>query len=132
MSKVTGTCGYVTLPSGFNAFLTNWSFNENIDAIDITGFDDSGWKNFVEGCHSATGSAGGFVLYDEATSKPMTLTAGSYTGALVLQAETACTISGTALITSISMDRQNCAAMPITFNFQFQGVPTITWDETGA
>lgn len=129
---ITGTGGAVALPSGFSGKLTSWAGTLTVADQDITGFDDSGWLSFVETCSSFTGSAAGWAQYDASGTKPAPFVAGSNTGSFTLTALAGCTLAFSGIMSSVNMSRQNCQAMPLTFNFKATGPVAITWDVSGA
>jgi hypothetical protein len=125
-----GTDGNVTLPSGHAAKLMSWAADFSQAAIETTNYADSGWRTFRGGLKGASGAAVGFPFFDVASSTPGFQVIASGGGSLTLTAATGCTYTGTAIITNIRHDTDLQGNARITFEFQFTGAITETWDVT--
>lgn len=108
--------------------MNSFSFAVDVNAIDTTGFSDSGYRNITEGCKQATAVINGFALTGSGSTQPMTSFAnGGFSVNVLLQAATGCTISGSGLVTRFSLDRPTCDSAKCTWNISFYGAPTISW-----
>lgn len=95
-----------------------WSVTEVGDPLDVTSFDDAGWRNFVLGLQGATGS---FVAFGD---RPVI---GSVSG---LQLDEGLTtgdlrISGDALINSIETGVAVDGSVQHSCDFTFKGEVTV-------
>jgi len=140
--NIAGLGGNLALPTGFNAKINSWSASHTVETVETTGFADGGFRTFDPTITSLTGSASGTAQYDAATTAllPAALADGSIMalgdlagaiGTVTLTFVTGCTWScTTANITGLSVDRASDGKANVTFNFQFSGPWTQTWDET--
>jgi len=127
VTVITGYDGMVTW-SGMSGKVNSFSFAVDVNAIDTTGFTDSGWRNITEGCKQATAVVNGFALAGSGSAAPITSFAnGGFSITLTLQAATGCTISGSGLVTRFALDRPTCDSAKCTWNISFYGQPTLTW-----
>jgi hypothetical protein len=133
---VAGTSGAVTA-SGFNVDLDGWS--ARIGAEDTIAYRTfaSKWKSKKNTGYGGSGSFRGTIQYNASTTAPVpTVTGGvidvdSFEGvSLTLTAESGCTYTGTANITVVDLQRSSGDRMIGTFNFEFDGAVSSTWDET--
>ena len=136
---ISGADGAVALPTGFNLKFATWSATANYGVADTTGFGDAGYTASEATVASMTGSAFGYVEYDDTSSAPMpalgsTFDPSSVVGAGTITAITGCTYGGDILVTDITFSRSSKpgVVMEATYNFTFTGAITRTWDETGA
>lgn len=133
---VAGTTGDVTA-SGFNVDIDQWAVAVGAeDTVNYRTFS-SLWKNKKNTGYGGSGSFRGTVQFDAANTQPVpSLTGGvidaaSFEGvSLTLTATTGCTYTGTANITITNQTRDANDRMIGTFNFEFDGAVSITWDET--
>jgi hypothetical protein len=140
--NIVGIGGNIALPSGFNAKINSWSASHTVETVDTTGFADGGFRAFDPAITSLTGSAVGTAQYDAANSAllPTAVADGSvmalgdlasFVGTVTLTFVTGCTWAcTTAIITGLSVSRPVDGKAEVTFNFQFSGPWTQTWDET--
>ena len=132
---VAGITGAVTA-IGFNVDLDSWS--ASIGAEDTVGYRtfSSVWKTKNNTGYGGSGSFRGTLQYDAADTAPMPDATGviDTTGfegvSLTLTMLTGCTYTGTANITMIASQRSATDRAIGTFNFEFTGEVSITWDET--
>lgn len=129
---VGGTSGAVTA-AGFGVDLDSWS--ARIGAEDTVAYRTfaSKWKNKKNIGYGGSGSFRGTIQYDDTGTAPMptdtTIDADGFEGvSLTLTAETGCTYTGTANITVVDLTRDAADRMIGTFNFEFDGPVTQTWD----
>lgn len=139
--NIAGVGGSFTTISGFNGKIGSWSATYTIDTEEVTGFDSGGFRQYEPVAASITGSASGTAEYDDTNASPLpaaladgaALAVGDMEGAkgtITLTAITGCTWAFPAIITSVALDRQAAGKATITFNFQSNGAPTQTWDQT--
>lgn len=140
MGYLVGNDGGVHLGSHFAQFNT-WNGTFSRQVSDITGFGDSGRRRRL-GVWDASGSAGGFMLVDAASSKPGINTTSWQTdgnaiylharGSGAATAATNCTMSLTAIISEVALSSTKTGDAAISFNWQLAGgsIPTETWDES--
>ncbi len=132
---VGGTTGSVAA-SGFNCDVDGWSASVRVGEVTYRTFS-SEWLSRKNISFTMEGSFTGTIQYDAANTAPMpTSTGGGINGvafsgvSLVLTAHTGCTFTGTANITGIDLTRQASDRATGTWNFAFDGQPSMTWDET--
>jgi hypothetical protein len=140
MANIAGIDGGITLPSGYNILVNNWSANYTVETVDSTTFDSSGFREFEPTIQSMTGAFGGHGQFDATTTAPIpaalvdggVLATGdlaSTKATVTLTATTGCTLAGTAIITGLSFSRDVAGKLEITGELQFSGPITQTWDE---
>ncbi len=135
---IQGVGGSCTMPSGFNAKLSEFSANIDLNSVDTTGFSDVGWVVHEATFMHFTGSAKGTMVYDAANSSPMpaaltgatpTLTAAN--GSMVLTFAVGCTWTFNAHVSKVAVTRPTQGKADITYDFEHQGGGVAqVWDET--
>jgi hypothetical protein len=126
---VSGTTGDVTA-SGFNGDIDGWSATLSADEVTWRTFA-SAWKTAANVAYGATGQFTGTIQFNAANTAPASATNTAWEGvSLTLTATTGCTLTGTANITSVAVNRPATDRMTGTWAFTFTGAPVITWDET--
>lgn len=133
---VGGTSGDITA-AGFNADIDGWSATVGAEStVNYRTFSSVWFKKKNVG-YGGSGQFTGTLQFDAADTAPLpSLTGGviSHTAfegvSLTLTAESGCTFTGTANITTVAVNRPSADRMTGTFNFEFDGEVSITWDET--
>jgi len=115
--------------TGMSGRINSWTFNIAVNPIDITAFGfGSGYRDFVEGCKAATCNATGFATTGTGQAPINSFANGSFEITnITLTAATGCTITGSGLATSVSIDRPVCDTAKISFAINFHGAPVLTW-----
>lgn len=138
-TAISGTNGTVTLPSGHNARIRAWSATLSQSVNDATGFAQSRWATNLGGVAALSGSASGYLEYDAATTTPGIVTTNQPTmsvagAAMVLgvggATSTACSISFTGVISSISLGQSVDGVGTVAFSFVSSGALTEAWDQS--
>ena len=140
MANIAGLDGDITLPSGYNILVSNWSANYTVETTDSTTFASQGFREFEPTIQTMTGSFGGHGQFDATSTAPIpaaladgsVLSTGDLANAkatVTLTATTGCTLAGTAIVTGLSFTRDVAGKLEITGDLQFSGPITQTWDE---
>lgn len=89
--------------------------------------------------YGGSGQFTGTIQFGDSNTAPVPSATGgeinttSFEGVdLVLTADTGCTFSGKANITTVQANRPAADRMTGTWNFEFDGPVSRTWDESGA
>ncbi len=131
---LSGTLGSVTLPTGHNVRVRAWSAEQSQSINDVTGFTQSPWCAHLGGLKRLTGSASGFLEYDNTATAPglggTTPTMSIAGGAMTLQAFTGCTLTFTGIIGSIQVGQSVDGVGTAKVDFVADGAPIQAWDET--
>lgn len=131
---LSGTLGSVALPSGHNVRVRAWSAEQSQSVNDVTGFAQSPWCAHLGGLKRFTGSASGFLEYDNTSTSPgiggtaptMSITGGTMT----LTAFTGCLYTFTGIIGSIQVGQSVDGVGTAKCDFVADGAVVSTWDET--
>jgi hypothetical protein len=134
-TPISGVTGSVTLPSGHNGRIRAWSATLSQSINDATGFSQARWAVNLGGIASLSGSASGYLEFDNATTTPgiVISTAPGPTvagAAMVLTAGTGCALSFTGVISSISLGQSVDGVGTVAFSFVSSGAVTESWDQT--
>jgi len=136
MATIKGTGGSVSGNTGFQGKINAWSATIDSGVADDTGFSDAEFTAACATGFTMTGSFSGNIQYDDSATAPTPtgFTLADYElASLVLTAETGCTYTMAAVITSANVNvtgAQGRAAANGTWNFQSSGSITEAWDET--
>ena len=140
LQTIQGLNGDVTMPTGFNFKVTQWSGDWIVDVVDTTGFDDGGFRTKEPVMTQLNGSVTGTGEFGAATTAPIpaNLVDGSAmsTGDLAeakatitLLATTGCSYAFTAVMTRVSFTRPVDGKMDVSLDFESSGPITQVWDE---
>ncbi len=117
MARFAGKTGGVTDGKSGIAF-SGWEIDAAGDAIDVTGFDSAGAKEFVAGLTEWSGTAEGFVTGSVAAYAP-----GSTIAGVVFASAGAgsVTLTGTIIVTSLRVGTAVAGAVTVSIGFQGTG-----------
>lgn len=130
MSRFAGKAGKVMVGTTQVAEITSWSLDIGADAIDVTNFGSSGWKEFVAGLKEWSGSfEGSWDMTDTNGQQALqsALTGGT-TVTLKLYVDDQKNYSGTALIKALGVEASVDDVVKATF--EFQGTGALTYSAT--
>ena len=129
-----GTEGQVSA-NGFNGDMDAWTAEIEVQETTWRPFA-SRWQKRKNVAYGGTGQFQGTIQFNSSDTQPMPANGGGDVDAasfeavsITLTAEEGCTISGTANITGISLNRPANDRMSGTWRFSFDGEVQITWDE---
>lgn len=118
MSVLVGKDGSVSVGGSNLARISSWSVSVEADTLEYTSFDSGGWKDMMGSLLSWSGSCEGFV---DSAATPLVV--GS-TVQLSLS-DGSNTYSGSAVITSMSVDAST--AELVTVSYDFTGTGQLTY-----
>ena len=96
-----------------------WSVTEVQEPLEVSNFDSAGWREFVDGLQSATGSFSNFgERPSSGAATALILDAGSTTGDLRL--------SGAANLSDVETSVDVAGVVEFSTDFNFNGVMLIT------
>lgn len=126
---ITGNGGNFTA-TGVSGDISAWTFTTNYNEQQIRSFRNSGWINRTYGCADATATIA-FNVYNGSGNFPVTSfnsgpVACEITN-IVLTSDTGCTISGSGMIQTFTLDRQSCVVHTGTMSIGFHGQPIQSW-----
>ena len=122
MARYSGKAGSIT-NAATNIAVTSWEIDAKGDAIDTTGMDDAGVKEFLAGCTEWSGSFEGFATGTVAGSAPgSAITAGVFASSGTAGAPK---LTGTGFITGCKVSSAVDGAVKVSCTFQGSG--TLTW-----
>ena len=120
MARFSGKAGSIT-NAGTNIAITSWEIDAKGDAIDVTGMDDAGIKEFLAGLTEWSGSFEGFATGDVATSAAGTaLTAPVFKSSATAGAPKL-TGTGGGIITGCKVSSAVDGAVKVSVTFQGSG-----------
>lgn len=125
MARYSGKGGSIT-GAGANIAITSWEIDARGDAVDVTGMDSGGAKEFVSGLTEWSGTFEGFATGSLAGSAPGT----SVTGAVFKSSAAAGApkLTGNLIITGCRVQTTVEGAVRVTCTFQ--GTGPLTWGVT--
>lgn len=111
------------------ADVQSWSLDIGADALDVTAFDDSGWRTFVAGLKGYTGSIEAKWNYSDANQKDFWDNFGaSIDFKLYLDEANTKYFSGTAIVTGVNPKVSVDGTADVTYNIQ--GTGALTYNTT--
>ncbi len=113
MARQSGKSGSVTFDSGTTLGVTKWDMDQKCDAVDTTGMDSAGAKEFIPGLTEFSGTFEG--NWDGTGAPPM---AGAV-AAMILDTGASTYDFATAIITSLKPTVDSKGV--VTFSCAFQG-----------
>ena len=121
MARYAGKSGGIT-NAGSNVEFSNWEIDAKGDALDVTGFDSAGKKEFIAGLTEWSGSATGFATGDDTSYSP-----GTSLAAVVFSSGSAGApkLTGTIITTGLKVSAAVDGA--VTVDLTFQGTGTLTY-----
>jgi hypothetical protein len=121
---IAGNFGSVTLPTGFNISVSDWTANLNIGVGNVTEFSSNGWAEFVPTYSSLSGTLTGVGLI-AGNFAPGTMFASddTYTvsGQLILQLTTSLTITVNVNFSNLHWSRPTTDRMLLSANWVSDG-----------
>ena len=121
MARFSGKGGSIT-NAGVNIALTSWDIDAKGDAIDVTGMDDAGIKEFLAGVTEWSGSFEGFATGTVDASKPGTaITAGVFASS---SSSGAPKLTGSGFVTGLKVSSAVDGAVKASVTFQGSGALT--------
>jgi len=122
MARFAGKAGSIT-NAGTNIAITSWEIDAKGDAIDVTGMDDAGVKQFLAGLTEWSGSFEGFAEGTVAASAPgSAITAGVFASSVTAGAPK---LTGTGFVTGCKVASAVEGAVKVSVTFQGSGA--LTW-----
>lgn len=107
----------------------SWSLDVGADALDVTAFDDNGWRAFVAGLKGYTGSVEAKWNYADANQKDFWDNFGaSIDFKFYLDEANTKYFSGTAIVTGVNPKVSVDGTADVTFNLQ--GTGSLTYNTT--
>ena len=125
-TPIHGSNGACRLGASNNhdAIFNTWSANFTRTVHDVTGFADTGRRR-VLGIADITGSAGGFMEFNDSNSSPSafqnTHASGDVAAEFLLTVATGCTYTFHAVMDTVSISSTAGGDATITMNFQMAG-----------
>lgn len=131
MTYLIGSDGSATLPSGYAASLNTFSATLTRTTQVVTGFGDTFQQRRASGVLDLTGSAGGTLEDDAASTSPLGIHGSAAGGNVTLVfGQSASTLVFPAVFSSTAFSVAQDGASTVTFNFELSGaITTATWDE---
>lgn len=134
MAILRGRDGTVTMAiGGVNTAVgevTSWSLSMESDTLETTAMGTGGWKTFVGSLQSWSGTVEIFVDNDAGATEVVSQVVDNTTGAAVLvtlvDGASGNSYSGTAVVTSISVDVSTADLVTATMDLTGSGALTIT------
>jgi predicted secreted protein len=131
MATYAGKEGSVTFAGTAIGETTGWTLNATVDLLDDTVLGDD-WKTVIGGLGSWSGTATGFIDYDNAQQAAaiVDIMASSPSGdsvALVFLVATGKTFGGNALVSNIDFDLSKDGVAGFTMTFTGNGALTPSW-----
>ena len=142
---ISGNTGQAVLGSSneHNPHFNTWSATFSRSQHDVTAFGDSGRRR-IPGIADVTGSAGGFMTFDDSNTGPGVFqdahSATAESHLIVLTVAASCTYTFNGLVTDVAISSTMGGDATITMNFAlasglaYQGTSGTTameaWDET--
>lgn len=144
-TPIHGSNGSCRLGAANNhdALFNTWSATFSRAVHDVTAFGDTGRRRIL-GIADITGSAGGFMAFDDANNSPSVfseeMASGDVAAEFLLTVAAGCTYTFNAVIDSMAISTAAGGDATITMNFQMAGGLDTTsagspaaiesWDET--
>jgi len=120
MARFSGKAGSVSGAS--NTAISSFDIDAQADAIDVTGMDDAGVKEFLAGLTSWSGTFDGYATGSVAAMAPgTTLTACVFASSGTSGAPK---LTGTVIVTSLKVSSAVDAAVKVSVGFQGTGALT--------
>ena len=133
VTYLTGNDGSAQLGTSneHKAALNVWSATFSRNVSDISAFGDGARRRRL-GVADVTGSAGGFLIFDDPGPGVNTTDWKTDGIDLTLTAGAGCTYQFAAIISEIAFSNAKTGDAAVSFNFQLSGglAPTETWDES--
>lgn len=119
MAVITGKDGSVAVGADNVTMITSWSISIEADTLEYTNFGSGGWKENMGSLKSWSGSIEGFAD----TEQEATIAVGStVVVTLVEGASGSTTYSGSAIVTSKSVDAATADLVTVSFDITGSGV----------
>ena len=127
-SKFSGKAGSITTIAT-NIGVTSWEIDYKADAVDVTGMDDAGVKEFIAGLTEWSGSFEGWSTGTVAGSAPGTAIVGAVFASSTTAGAPKLTATGTGgnagFITGLKVSTAVEGAVKVSCTFQGSGALTI-------
>ena len=121
MAVITGKDGSVSVDAVNVSLITSWSISIEADTLEYTNFGSGGWKENMGSLKSWSGSIEGFAD----TAQTATISVGDeVTLVLVEGGAGSTTYTGSAIVTSKSVDASTAELVTISFDFTGSGALT--------
>ena len=125
MAVITGKDGSVSVDAVNVSTVSSWSISIEADTLEYTSFDSGGWKDMMGSLKSWTGSIEGFAD----TTQAATIAVGTEVDVVLVEGGSgSTTYTGSAIVTSKSVDAST--AELVTISFDFTGSGSITESTT--
>lgn len=123
MAVITGKDGSVSVDAVNVSTVSSWSVSIEADTLEYTSFDSGGWKDMMGSLKSWSGSIEGFAD----TTQTASITVGDeVTLVLVEGGSGSKTYTGSAIVTSKSVDASTAELVTVSFDFTGSGILTET------
>ncbi|MFA4973642.1 MAG: hypothetical protein WC683_13610 [bacterium] len=118
MARLSGKTGEVTQAGGTIAGIKSWTLDQEVEALEGTGFDSSGLKGYSPGL---SGWKGSFEGYKDGAP----LTIGTEVALVLKESQTATQkFTGQAIITKLGV-KTDIAGL-VAYSYEFQGTGALT------
>lgn len=123
MAVITGKDGSVSVDAVNVSTVSSWSVSIEADTLEYTSFDSGGWKDMMGSLKSWSGSIEGFA---DTTQTASIAVGDEVTLVLVEGGSGSKTYTGSAIVTSKSVDASTAELVTVSFDFTGSGVLTET------
>ena len=121
MAVITGKDGSVSVDAVNVSTVSSWSVSIEADTLEYTSFDSGGWKDMMGSLKSWSGSIEGFA---DTTQTASIAVGDEVTLVLVEGAAGSKTYTGSAIVTSKSVDASTAELVTVSFDFTGSGILT--------
>ena len=123
MAVITGKDGSVSVDAVNVSTVSSWSVSIEADTLEYTSFDSGGWKDMMGSLKSWSGSIEGFA---DTTQTASIAVGDEVTLVLVEGGSGSKTYTGSAIVTSKSVDASTAELVTVSFDFTGSGILTET------
>lgn len=117
MAVITGKDGSVAVGATNVTQITSWSISIEADTLEYTNFGSQGWKENMGSLKSWSGSCEGFAGGNDDTL----LSVGSEVSLVLFEGTGGTTYTGSAIVTSKSVDASTAELVTVSFDFTGSG-----------
>lgn len=123
MAVITGKDGSVSVDAVNVSTVSSWSVSIEADTLEYTSFDSGGWKDMMGSLKSWSGSIEGFAD----TTQTASIAVGDEVTLVLVEGGTGSkTYTGSAIVTSKSVDASTAELVTVSFDFTGSGILTET------
>ena len=119
MAVITGKDGSVSVDAVNVSTVSSWSVSIEADTLEYTSFDSGGWKDMMGSLKSWSGSIEGFAD----TAQTASIVVGDEVTLVLVEGGTGSkTYTGSAIVTSKSVDASTAELVTVSFDFTGSGI----------